>query len=129
MIAKDIMTKDVVTVSAAATVREAARILTQQQLSGAPVVDEEGRLVGIVSETDIVAKKGRQVKDIMSEKVYTVTEETSLEEIAALMMTRRIKRLAVMRGEKLVGIVSRADLVGAIALGEHLAMHGPIYDL
>jgi CBS domain-containing protein len=129
MIAKDIMTRDVVTVGVAATVREAARILTQHQLSGAPVVDRQGQIVGVVSETDIVANKGRQVKDIMSKNVFSIGEDTPIEEIAALMMTRKIKRLPVLRGEKLAGIVSQADIVGAIAIGEHLAMHGPIYDL
>jgi CBS domain-containing protein len=129
MIVKDIMTKDVVTVDTAATVREAARILTQQQLSGAPVVDQDGQIVGVVSEADIVAHQGGRVKDIMSKKVFSVTEDTPVEEVAALMMTRRIKRLPVMRGEKLVGIVSRADIVATVAVGKHMAMYAPIYDL
>jgi len=129
MLAKDIMTKEVVTVSAAATVREAAQILTQQQLSGAPVVDRQGQIVGVVSEADIVANKGSQVKDIMSKNVCTIEEETTVEEIAALMMTNKIKRLPVMREGKLVGIVSRADIVGAIATGKPIAVYGPVYDL
>jgi len=129
MIAKDIMTRDVVTVSAAATVREAAQILTQQQLSGAPVVDRQGQIVGVVSEADIVANKGSQVKDIMSKNVCTIEEETTVEEIAAFMMTNKIKRLPVMREGKLVGIVSRADIVGAIATGKPIAVYGPVYDL
>ena len=129
MIAKDIMTKEVVTVSAAATVREAAQILTQQQLSGAPVVDRQGQIVGVVSEADIVANKGSQVKDIMSKNVCTIEEETTVEEIAAFMMTNKIKRLPVMREGKLVGIVSRADIVGAIATGKPIAVYGPVYDL
>ncbi|HEY3302699.1 MAG TPA: CBS domain-containing protein [Candidatus Binatia bacterium] len=129
MFARNIMTKEVVTVSAAATVTEAARILTQQQLSGAPVVNEHGQIVGVVSETDIVANKGRQVKDIMSKKVFSITEETPVEEIAALMMTRRIKRLPVMRGQELVGIVSQADIVAVVAIGKHFTTYAPIYDL
>jgi CBS domain-containing protein len=129
MNAQNIMTRDVVTVGAAATVKEAAQILTQQQLSGAPVVDERGQIVGVVSEADIVAAKGSRVKDIMSKKVFTITEETPVEEIAALMMTRRIKRLPVMREEKLVGIVSRADIVAAVATGKHITIYAPIYDL
>ncbi|MGH7770020.1 MAG: CBS domain-containing protein, partial [Candidatus Binatia bacterium] len=59
MLARNIMTKEVVTVSAVATVTEAAQILTQQQLSGAPVVNEQGQIVGVLSETDIIANKGR----------------------------------------------------------------------
>jgi CBS domain-containing protein len=129
MIAKDIMTKNVVTVEAAATVREAARILTQQQLSGAPVVDRDRQIVGVVSEADIVAHQTGRVKDIMSKKVFSIAEDTPIEEVAALMMTRRIKRLPVMRGEKLVGIVSRADIVATVAVGKHMAMYAPIYDL
>ena len=129
MIARDIMTRDVITVGSTATVKEAAQILTQQQLSGAPVVNQQGQIVGVVSEADIVANKGRQVKDIMSKNVCSIGEETAVEEIAALMMTRKIKRLPVMRGEKLVGIVSRADIVGAIAAGKHVELPGPIYDL
>jgi CBS domain-containing protein len=129
MLARNIMTREVVTVGTAATVVEAARILTQQQLSGAPVVNEQGQIVGVVSETDIIANQGRHVKDIMSKKVFSVSEETPVEEIAALMMTRRIKRLPVMRGKELVGIVSQADIVAVVAMGKHFATYAPIYDL
>lgn len=129
MIARNIMTRDVVTVDSTATVREAAQILTRQQLSGAPVVDERGRIVGIVSEADVIAHPAGRVADVMSKNILTVAEETPLEEIAALMMTRKIKRLPVLRGDKLVGIVSRADIVATVALGKHMAMYTPIYDL
>ncbi|MFQ5682735.1 MAG: CBS domain-containing protein [Candidatus Binatia bacterium] len=129
MIAKDIMTREIVTVSPTATIKSLAKILIQNQISGAPVADKSGKILGIVSESDIVAKKGKQVNAIMSKKVIGVTEETLVEEIAGLMTTHRIKRLPVMRGERLVGIVSRADIVGAIALGKHIALHTPVYDL
>ncbi len=129
MVAKNIMTKDVVTVSPAITVKNLAKILIENQISGAPVVDKNGKILGVVSEADIVAKKGKQVRAIMSKKVLTVSEETAVEEIASLMTTHKVKRLPVMRGDKLVGIVSRADIVGAIASGKHIALHTPIYDL
>jgi CBS domain-containing protein len=129
MLAKDIMTADVVTVSFAATVKQAANLLTRQQISGAPVVDCQGRIVGIVSEADIVAKRGARVEDIMSETVCSVDEETSIEEIAAVMTARKINRVPVVRGKKLIGVVSRADLVAAVARGIPISLNTPIYDL
>ena len=129
MLAKDIMTRDVITVSLATTVKNLARILTQNQISGVPVTDKKGKILGLVSETDIVAKKGKQVKDIMSKNVVGVTDDTPVEKVASVMTTHKISRLPVMRGGKLVGIVSRADIVGAIAMGKHIALHTPIYDL
>jgi len=129
MIAKDIMTKDVIAVSPAASVKELAKTLVRQQISGAPVMNKKGQIVGIVSEADIVANKGKQVKDIMSKKVSSIAEDTPVEEIAALMTAHKISRLPVMRGQKLVGIVSRADIVGAIATGKPIAVYGPVYDL
>jgi CBS domain-containing protein len=65
----------------------------------------------------------------MSKKVIGVVEDTSVEEIARLMTTHSIKRVPVMRGVEVVGIVSRADIVSAIARGEHVAIHTPVYDL
>ncbi len=129
MEAKHIMTRDVITVSPAVRVKDLAKVLIRNQISGAPVADKKGRILGVVSEADIVAKKGKQVRDIMSKGLIEITEETPVEEIAGLMITHKIKRLPVMRGEQLVGIVSRADIVGAIASGKHIALHTPIYDL
>jgi CBS domain-containing protein len=129
MMAKNIMTRDIVTVSAGMKVKDLAMTLIKNQISGAPVVDRNGKIVGVVSEIDIVAKKGKDVKSIMSKKVISVTEETPVEEIAQLMNTHRIKRLPVMNGDEVVGIVSRADIVSAIAQGQHVALHTPIYDL
>lgn len=129
MLAKDIMTKDVVTVEPETPVKNLATILIKNQISGAPVVDKKGKILGVVSEADIIARKGRQVRDIMSKNIIVVAEDTPLERIASLMTTHKIMRVPVMRGEKLAGIVSRADIVGAIALGKHIAIHTPIYDL
>jgi CBS domain-containing protein len=129
MIAKDIMTTDVITVSPNTTIRNLAMTLIKNQISGAPVSGKNGKIVGVVSEADIVAKKGKDVKAIMSKKIISVSEETPVEEIARLMTTHRIKRLPVMRKDEVVGIVSRADIVSAIALGKHVALHTPVYDL
>ena len=129
MLAKEIMTRDVITVNPTMTVKNLAMTLIKNQISGAPVADKGGKIVGIVSEADIVGKKGKDVKSIMSTKVISVAEDTPVEEIARLMTTHRIRRLPVMRGAEVVGVVSRADIVSAIARGEHVAIHTPIYDL
>jgi CBS domain-containing protein len=129
MQAKDIMTRDVITVRPSLPVKELAMLLIKNQVSGVPVADKTGKIIGLVSEADIIAKKGKQVQSIMSEQVFSVSEEASVEEIARLMTTRRIKRVPIMNNGKLVGIVSRADIVNSIAMGDNLALHTPIYDL
>jgi CBS domain-containing protein len=129
MQAKDIMTRDVITVTPAMSVKSLAMTLIKNQISGAPVAGKGGKIVGVVSEADIVGKKGKDVKSIMSTKVISVTEDTPVEEIARLMTTHKIKRLPVMRGAEVVGVVSRADIVSAIAMGKHVALHTPVYDL
>ena len=129
MVAKDIMTRDVITVSPEISVRNLAMMLIKNQISGAPVAAKNGKIIGVVSEADIVAKKGKDVKSIMSKNVISVSEHTTVEEIARLMTTHRIKRLPVMRGDQVVGVVSRADIVSAIAMGKHVAIHTPVYDL
>ena len=129
MIAKEIMTRDIITVAPELTVRKLAMTLVKNQISGAPVAGRNGKIVGIVSEADIVAKKGKDVKAIMSKKVISVAEDTPVEEIAQLMTKHKIKRLPVMNGGKVVGIVSRADIVNAIAMGKHVTIPSPVYDL
>jgi CBS domain-containing protein len=123
------MTRDVITVEPSMTVKSLAMTLIKNQISGAPVAGKGGKIVGVVSEADIVGKKGKDVKSIMSTKVISVAEDTPVEEIARLMTTHKIKRLPVMRGAEVVGVVSRADIVSAIALGKHVALHTPVYDL
>ena len=129
MYARDIMTRDIITVTPNMSVKKLAMLLIKSQISGAPVSGKNGKIVGVVSEADIVAKKGRDVRAIMSKKVISIAEETPVEQIAQLMTTHGIKRLPVMRGAEVVGIVSRADIVNAIALGTHVALHTPVYDL
>jgi len=129
MNAKDIMTRDIITVSPTMSVKTLAMTLIKNQISGAPVAGKDGKIIGVVSEADILAKKGKQVKNIMSKKVISVDETTPVEQIAQLMTTHAIKRLPVMNGDSMVGIVSRADLINAIAQGQHVAVTTPIYDL
>ena len=129
MNAKDIMTRDIITVTPNMSVKKLAMLLIKSQISGAPVSGKNGKIIGIVSEADIVAKKGRDVRAIMSKKVISIAEETSVKQIARLMTTHGIKRLPVMRGDDIVGIVSRADIVNAVALGTHVTLRTPVYDL
>ena len=129
MNAKEIMTRDIITVSPSMKVKDLAMTLIKNQISGAPVAGKDGKILGVVSEADIISKKGKDVRAIMSKKVISVTEDATVEEVAQLMTTHAIKRLPVMSGASIVGIVSRADIVSAIAQGEHVAIHTPIYDL
>ena len=129
MNAKEIMTRDIITVSPSMKVKDLAMTLIKNQISGAPVASKDGKILGVVSEADIISKKGKDVRTIMSKKVISVSEDATVEEVAQLMTTHAIKRLPVMNGAAIVGIVSRADIVSAIAQGEHVAIHTPIYDL
>ena len=128
------MTASVVTVRPDAPVKEAARLLVEHRISALPVVEESGKLVGIVSEADLIpfetrpdprtqampipATAGsapRLVSDVMTRKVVTISPESEVSQAARLMIEADVKRLPVMEGEKLVGIVSRRDLVKVIA--------------
>jgi tRNA nucleotidyltransferase (CCA-adding enzyme) len=129
MLAKDIMTKQVTTVRSNITARELAKIFTKHNITGAPVVDKKGKVAGIVSDGDILTNKGKRVASFMTRQIISVAEDASVEEIANLMAAYKIKRVPVLNGEKLVGIVSRTDIVRAIAMGKHIAIHTPIYDL
>lgn len=124
MIACDIMTRKVCTVSPEASVQEVAQLLYQERISGVPVVNADGQIIGIVTEADIISKASREglrVADIMSHEIITVTEDTPINEIARLLSERKIKRVPVVSGGKLAGIVSRADIVYAVAQG-HLIL-------
>jgi tRNA nucleotidyltransferase (CCA-adding enzyme) len=110
-------------------VKSLATMLIKNQISGAPVATKNGRIIGVVSEADILAKKGKVVRAIMSKKVIHVSEDTPLEDVAKLMVTYKINRLPVFRGDQVVGIISRADVVGAIASGERITLRTPVYDL
>ncbi len=115
--AKEIMVRQVVSTRPSCTVEEVTRVLYHHGISGLPVCDEEQCVIGIVTEADILGRTTGQetVADIMTSPVFTVAESTSLEEIAALLTEKKIKRVPVVVEGRLVGIVSRADVVRALA--------------
>src|SRR5260370_19355383 len=139
MRAHQIMTRPVITVTPETTIVEAANTMLQRHVSGLPVVDAAGKLVGIISEgdfirrseigtqrqrgrflkfilgpgkaaTDFVHEHGRKVAEIMTRETLTITEDTTLEEIVHLMEKNHIKQLPVTRGDKIVGIATRPNL-------------------
>ena len=113
----EIMTRDVISVTEDASVREVARLLDGHRISGLPVCDGQGHMVGLISEFDLIAKpEARSAGEAMTRDVISVMEDTSVDQVRYLLVQRRIKRVPVLRGQKLVGIVSRADLVREIAL-------------
>jgi CBS domain-containing protein len=144
MKAKDVMTPNVVCVAPDAPVREALQLMLQRNISGLPVVDQGGSLCGIVTEGDFLRRAetgterkrprwlefllgpgriaedyvrthARRVEEVMTTEVATVDEDAALDAIVSLMEKHRIKRVPVMRGDKVVGIVSRANLLHALA--------------
>ena len=116
MKAREIMTRDVISILDEATVEDAARILARNRISGLPVVNAGGMLLGLVTEHDLIAKQGRQVTDIMSRSVITVSPDTEVEAVQHLLTNQRIRRVPVVEDGKVVGIVSRSDLVRQIAM-------------
>jgi CBS domain-containing protein len=143
MQAEDVMTRHVITVDPDATVLQAARLMLQHHISGLPVVDKDGKLVGVLSEGDFLRRRetktehkrsrwleflmgpgkmaaeythshGCKVSEVMSTDVQKVTELTPLEDIVELMERRRIKRVPVVCGEQLVGIITRSNLMRAM---------------
>jgi CBS domain-containing protein len=104
------MTRNVITFREDTPVEEIASILSSKHITGAPVVDE-GHVVGIVSETDVFSKKGKTAREIMSPRVISVTEETGIDEAARLLIGERIRRVPVIRGGKMVGLLSRSDVL------------------
>ncbi len=143
MKAADVMTRNLVSVKPEATVLQAARLMLQQHISGLPVIDADGRLVGILSEGDFLRRRetatekrrsrwleflmgpgkiaseythshGNKVAEVMTTDVQTVEEDAPLEAIVELMERRRIKRVPVVRGGEVVGIVTRSNLMHAM---------------
>jgi CBS domain-containing protein len=141
---KEVMTSPVISVPSEGSISQAIQLMLQRRISGLPVVDKDGRLVGIVTEGDFLRRvetgtqrqrprwlefligpgrladeytrtHGRRVHDVMTADPVTVTEETPIEEVVQIMEKHRIKRVPVVRGDDLVGIVSRANLLHALA--------------
>jgi CBS domain-containing protein len=117
ILARDVMTKDLITIPVDMTVEEAIQALLMHGISGAPVVDESGKLVGIVSEFQLLevvydAKaKRKPVSDYMTTEVISVSLDSPLTEVANRLIAHRIRRLPVLDNGKLVGLISRPDLL------------------
>ncbi|MBE0446776.1 MAG: CBS domain-containing protein [Actinobacteria bacterium] len=115
VIARDVMTAEVVTVSPGTSREELIKVLAEHDISGVPVVSD-GKLVGIVTEDDILAKAGDKVNELMSKNVITVNEKDPVHRVASILIRNRVKRVPVMSNDQLIGIISRHDLVHALAL-------------
>ncbi|MBK5307161.1 MAG: CBS domain-containing protein [Frankiaceae bacterium] len=134
MRAPDFMTRPVITVSPDATVKEAARLLVRHGVSAVPVVDDAGRVLGIVSELDLLAGEVpgdpvahlapvaadttlplRLVREVMTANVVGLPEDADAAAFAEVMRTSGFKSVPVLRGDRVVGIVSRRDLLRAVA--------------
>jgi len=141
---RDVMTRNVISVKADESILSAARLMLQNRVSGLPVLDATGALVGVVTEGDFlrrgelgttkrrpkwvefllgpgklaeeyVHQSGRKVAEVMTRNPHTVSEDDTLEAVVAQMERHRVKRLPVLREGKLVGIISRANLLHALA--------------
>jgi len=108
---REIMTKDVVTLAPGMPVSEARDALLHYRIHGAPVVDAAGQLMGMVSFVDLSAKPGRQVRDVMTADPVCVGVDAAVEEAAALMLDQMVRRIPVVEGGRVVGIVSAADII------------------
>jgi CBS domain-containing protein len=151
--ASDVMTTDVISVPSEMSVREIAKLLYTRRISGVPVVAEDQRVIGIVSEGDLVGHAevvgeqrrswwlvlfsnenalardyakthGRCARDVMTSLVITVAPDASLAEIATTLERHRIKRVPVVQDGKLVGIVTRGNLLKVLATTEHSNVAG-----
>lgn len=154
MKAREIMTQPVISVEAETPVHVAIRLMLQRKISGMPVTDASGNLIGMVTEGDFLRRAeagtehqqsrwlsflmgpgsvaeqytkahGRKIGEVMTSDVKTVEEDTAIGDIVALMERNHIKRVPVLRGRKLVGIVTRANLLRALAgVMHHLPASG-----
>jgi len=145
---RDIMTTDVVSAKRGTPVNELAKLMGARDISGVPVLDDDGSVVGIVTELDMIVRNtrldmprfiqildlgriplerrsdyehrmrhmlGTRAEDLMSEEVVTIGPDDSVEDLAELMVKRRVNPVPVVENGKLVGIVSRADIIDMMA--------------
>ncbi len=143
MKAKDIMTSSPITITQDKLVKDAAKLMTEKNISALPIVDGEGNLVGIITESDFVGSavdiphalasikqlfnenfsggknveeicakaKEKPLKDVMTKNVRTISESVSLTDVVTLMIEKELKRVPVVDGKKLVGIITRKDIM------------------
>ncbi|HHP50668.1 MAG TPA: CBS domain-containing protein [Moorella mulderi] len=116
MLARDIMTREVITIGAHEPIYRLTKLLAEGGISGVPVCEEDGRIVGMVEEEELLKmKKGTRVRDIMRQEVISVEADTPVEEVAAILYSKNLKRVPVYEKGELVGIISRSDIVAAMA--------------
>ncbi len=146
MLVKDLMTKDVITVTPTMGIHDLAELFIGKDISGAPVVDEEGKVVGIVQEEGVIFQDKKvhlptfinlsigfltlgikrleeeimkvtasKVVDIMQKDFHTITPQMSVEDLATLMLEKRLYYFPVLEADKLVGVVTKKDIVRSIA--------------
>jgi CBS domain-containing protein len=108
------MTRAVVTVPPTMPVQEVAALLGARGLAGVPVVDEGGRVLGMVSDLDLLGREGTTAGDIMSRQITSVAEDTDVDEVSQLFVSQRLRRVPVLADGRLAGIVSRSDLLRGI---------------
>ena len=140
---RDVMQTEVITIPADADIKEIAKALWENKISGAPVLDEKGKLIGIVSEGDLLHKEtnprvpnafgilgaiiyyngvkqydsdfkkliATNARQIMTQEVVTISPEATLGEASTIMVNQGIKRLPVVEGDKMIGIVTRIDII------------------
>ena len=121
MLVREIMTSPAVTIRPIDEVAEAARVLDRLSITTLPVVDQDLRLVGIISEADVIGARSRvdapRVRDVMTREVFTAQADDDLSTVMALMSGTVLKSLPVLLRDRVVGVVSRRDIVRAMAHG------------
>ena len=113
---REIMSAPVICIRADAAIGDVATLLARHRISAVPVMDELGAVIGLVSEYDLLARQGTLARDVMSPGIISVNEEADVEDVRFLLIQRRIKRVPVVDGQRLVGIVSRSDLIRQMAV-------------
>ena len=111
MEARDVMSTDVVAVLPEMLVSEAADLLLRYGIHGAPVVDEADQLVGMVSFVDLAVRPGKTVRDVMTPDPVCASEDAPVDEVAAMMLDQMVRRVPVVGGGRVVGIISASDII------------------
>jgi len=118
--AKDVMSRTITTIHAGKTLFEAIRLLVCNEISGMPVVDEKEKMIGIITEKDVLNfifsgnLKNTKVEEIMTKKVVSFSQETDVDTIALSIGHNRFRRVPIVEGDKVVGIISRRDIIRTV---------------
>jgi len=117
MYVRDVMKKDIIAVKAHESVQHISKVLTEKNISNIPVIDAKGKLVGVVSEQDIIKAMGSDkfmklsAKDIMTKNVLSVKENDPLEYVSKIFMEKPYRRLPVTRNKTVVGVITREEII------------------